>query len=457
MTRLLIQSGNRSLQGVLALTLGDDYEVRVEADKEKVKQALSKRQADVLILDLVDNNDTLKGALNYISELQVYKTPILAMTDDDSRSTAMALVEHGVYDYFRTPPHLLELKLVIRRAYEQAQLRRSLEEVSKKLHDLTSCDQLTGSTAQMQVVYDLIRRVSNLSAFVLIQGESGTGKGLVARAIHNLSKRAEAPFVTVSCGAIPETLIEAELFGSEKGAYTGSFRPREGYLEQAAEGTILLDEIGELGLPTQVKLLRLLQEKEFCRLGSSKPIPLRARVLFATHRNLAEMVKEGLFRQDLYFRVNVLTIELPALRERPEDITSLANHFLGQYAKTYQKPVQGIHPAAMEILVGHEWPGNVRELENVIQRAVILSEGQFIGTSDLPETLHARIPEEEQEPGDVSESSLEEQLKDYKVKLVNQALQASNGNKTVAARRLSITRAYLYRLLRLGETDSRVA
>jgi DNA-binding NtrC family response regulator len=455
MTRLLIQSRNRALEGVLSLTLGEDYEVRVEADQEKVKQALASSATDVLILDLVDGSYTLKGALNHISELQAYKTPILAMTDDDRRSTAMALVEHGVYDYFRTPPHLLELKLVIRRAYEQAQLRRSLEVVSKKLQDLTSCDQLIGSTAQMQVVYDLVRKVSNLNAFVMIQGESGTGKGLVARAIHNLSKRAESPFVTVSCGAIPETLIEAELFGSEKGAYTGSFRPREGYLEQAAEGTILLDEIGELGLTTQVKLLRVLQEKEFCRLGSSKPIPLRARVLFATHRNLAEMVKEGSFRQDLYFRVNVLTIELPALRERPEDISCLASHFADVYAKTYQKPVQRIHPRAMEVLLGYDWPGNVRELENVIQRAVILSEGGFIGASDLPEALQSTIPQEE--AGDVSDSSLEEQLKEYKVKLVNEALQASNGNKTEAARRLSITRAYLYRLLRLGETDSRVA
>ena len=237
------------------------------------------------------------------------------------------------------------------------------------------------------MVYDLIRRVTNVNAYVMITGESGTGKELVARAIHSLSNRAKHPFVAVSCGAIPETLIEAELFGHEKGAYTGSAGSRAGYLEQAGEGTLLLDEIGELSLQTQVKLLRVLQQREFTRLGSTRPIPLKARVLFATHRNLEEMVEAGTFRRDLYFRVNVMRINVPPLRERTEDIPTLSRHFLQRYAALYEKDVRDIRPSAMELLVEYDWPGNIRELENVIQHAVIVADDESISRSELPELI----------------------------------------------------------------------
>jgi DNA-binding NtrC family response regulator len=247
------------------------------------------------------------------------------------------------------------------------------------------CDQLVGSSEAALKVYDLISRVANLPAFVLINGESGTGKELVARAIHNLGARANRPFVAVSCGAIPENLVEAELFGHEKGAFTGSAGARPGFLEQAGDGTLFLDEIGELSLNTQVKLLRVLQQKEFCRLGSSRMIPLKARVLFATHRNLREMVNAGTFREDLYVRVNVVKIDVPALRDRSEDIPALARHILGKYAAEYGKHVRYIHPEAMELLMAHDWPGNVRELENFIQRAIILANGSSIGLSEIPE------------------------------------------------------------------------
>ena len=247
------------------------------------------------------------------------------------------------------------------------------------------CDQLVGSSKCAQKVYDLIGRVANLPAFVLINGESGTGKELVARAIHNLGARADRPFVAVSCGAIPENLVEAELFGHEKGAYTGSAGSRAGFLEQAGDGTLFLDEIGELSLNTQVKLLRVLQQKEFCRLGSSRMIPLKARVLFATHRNLRQMVDAGTFREDLFFRVNVVRIEVPALRDRPEDIPALARHILQKYAAEYQKPVRYIEPDAMEVLMAHDWPGNIRELENFIQRAIILANGNLHRPGRAPE------------------------------------------------------------------------
>jgi DNA-binding NtrC family response regulator len=295
----------------------------------------------------------------------------------------------------------------------------------------------------------MIRRVSTLSAFVLITGESGTGKELVARAIHNLGGRANHPFVAVSCGAIPETLIESELFGHEKGAFTGSNGARAGYFEQAGEGTLFLDEIGELSPNTQVKLLRVLQQREFTRLGSNRPIPLKARVLFATHRNLQAMAAAGTFRRDLFYRVNVVKIEVPALRDRPEDIPTLARHILLRYSKEYDKPVQDIHPDAMELLVQHNWPGNVRELENVIQRALILADGNVIGVADLPEEFRelGAGPADAFEIDTAGASSFEERMHEFKVRLVASTVAECDGNKSLAARKLRVSRAYLHRLI----------
>jgi len=327
MIRLLLYSDPK-LRSVLAATLGSDYSVATECNKEKVKELLATEQVDVLILDLDSTQSALAEQLVFLAEIKGSHVPIVVMTDDDRRSTAMQLVGHGVYDYFRKPPSIPELKFVVGRAHEHANLKRELEKAKNKLREAVMCDQLIGASGRAKVVYDLIRRVADLNAFVLITGESGTGKELVARAIHNLSRRAKLPFVAISCGAIPESLIEAELFGHEKGAFTGAAGARTGYMEQAGEGTLFLDEIGELSLQTQVKLLRVLQEKEFCKLGSNRSTPLKARILFATHRSLPQMVEEGTFRQDLFFRVNVLKIEVPSLQERLEDIALLANHFL---------------------------------------------------------------------------------------------------------------------------------
>jgi DNA-binding NtrC family response regulator len=292
---------------------------------------------------------------------------------------------------------------------------------------------------------------------VLVTGESGTGKELIARAIHNLGSRSSRPFVAVSCGAIPETLIEAELFGHEKGAFTGTVGAREGYFEQAGDGTLFLDEIGDLSLFTQVKLLRVLQQMEFSRLGSNKLIPLRARLIFATHRDLGKLVSEGKFRQDLFYRINVMRIDSPPLQEHPEDIPRIARHFLMQYGQVFQKPMADIEPDAMAVLQGYSWPGNVRELENVMQRAIILATGQTVRTEDLS------LNTQEDDGGDIDDivdigdfhpaGSFERQLRDYKIKLAVSAVRENNGNKTLAARKLCISRAYLHRLIRLAEPD----
>jgi DNA-binding NtrC family response regulator len=372
------------------------------------------------------------------------------MADDALRATAAELVRLGAHSYCRKPPSIRDLKALLQRAYEGFLVQRA-PYGAHPVEEIRSCDQLIGGSPQMQQVYDLVRRVANLNASVLVTGESGTGKELIARAIHNLGSRSGKPFVAVCCGAIPETLIEAELFGHEKGAFTGTVGMREGYLEQAADGTLLLDEIGELSPATQVKLLRVLQQREFSRLGSGRLIPLRARLIFATHTDLADLVAQGKFRLDLFYRINVLKLTAPPLQERVEDIPQIARHFLRQYSEQYQKLVEDIQPGAMALLQSYSWPGNVRELENVIQRAIIVASSETICENDLPLNIQS---ESVLNIGDYQPTnSFERQLRDYKVKLAMSAVRDNHGNKTVAARSLNISRAYLHRLLRLAEQD----
>jgi DNA-binding NtrC family response regulator len=347
---------------------------------------------------------------------------------------------------------------MLQRACETTSLKRQLHTVQQ--HEMPGCDRLIGTSPQMERVYQLVRSVTNLNAAVLVTGESGTGKELIARAIHNLGSRANKPFVAVSCGAIPETLIEAELFGHEKGAFTGTVAAREGYFEQAADGTLFLDEIGDLSLFTQVKLLRVLQQMEFSRLGSNRLVPLRARLIFATNQDLGKLVAEGKFRQDLYYRINVMSIVSPPLQDRVEDITLIARHFLHKYSETFQKPMQSIEPDALEMLQGYSWPGNVRELENIMQRAIILAPGQTVRMEDLSLDLQEQEEETPAFEGVVdiadyqSAGSFERMLQDYKVKIAMNAVKENNGNKTLAARSLCISRAYLHRLIRLAEPES---
>jgi DNA-binding NtrC family response regulator len=458
MIKIGLYSEDRTIHPLLSSALGKEFQIALESDQEGMDARVAAGECDVVIVDLSSDHDSLRERIDYSRRLIELNLPAIVMADDGLRSTAFELVRTGAFGYCRKPPSIRELKTMLSRAYETSLLKRQLHTVQQRLEEPGTCDRLIGSSPQMQRVYELIQRVTNLNAAVLVNGPSGTGKELIARAIHNLGARANRPFVAVSCGAIPETLIEAELFGHEKGAFTGTVGSREGYFEQASDGTLFLDEIGDLSLFTQVKLLRVLQQMEFNRLGSNKLIPLRARLVFATHRDLGKLVAEGKFRQDLYYRINVMRIDSPALQDHPEDIPRIARHFMRHYSSMFQKPMDSIEPEAMELLQNYSWPGNVRELENVMQRAIILAPGQIVRGEDL--TLN----NEETEGGDLEDvvdisdynpaSSFERLLRDYKVKLAVNAVRDNNGNKTLAARSLCISRAYLHRLIRLAETDA---
>ena len=453
MVKIGLYSEDRTLRPLLASALGKGFHVHFESDAEAMSSRVSSRECDVLIVDLNSNRDSMRERIEFSRQSIASNVPVVVMADDGLRTTAFELVRNGAFGYCRRPPSIRDLKTMLARACENSSLKQQLQSVQLRLEEPAGCDQLIGFSPQMKRVYQLIRSVANLNAAVLVTGASGTGKELIARAI--LGSRSSRPFVAVSCGAIPETLIEAELFGHEKGAFTGTVGAREGYFEQSADGTLFLDEIGDLSPFTQVKLLRVLQQMEFSRLGSNRLIPLRSRLIFATHRDLDELVAEGKFRQDLFYRINVMRIEAPRLQEHPEDIPAIAWHFLRKYSQSFQKPMDGIEPEAMEILRGYSWPGNVRELENVLQRAIIMAPAQTVRALDL--TLNAQ----EEEPSEVDDlvdiadyqpaGSFERQIQEYKVKLAVSAVRENNGNKTVAARSLSISRAYLHRLIRLAE------
>jgi DNA-binding NtrC family response regulator len=438
-----------ALQPLLSSALGREFQFSFESDEAGINRLLSEENCHVMILDLNSNHDSLKERIECARRMIASNVAWVIMADDGLRSTATELVRQGAYGYCRRPPSIRDLRIMLQRAYESSALKKQFDAAQQRLDAARDRDRMIGASPQMQNVHHLIDCVANIEASVLVTGESGTGKELVVRAIHNRGSRGNRPFVAVACGAIPETLIEAELFGHEKGAFTGTVGAREGFFEQTGDGTLFLDEIGELSLYTQVKLLRVLQQREFSRLGSNRLIPLRARLIFATHRDLGEMVAQGKFRQDLYYRINVMKIETPALQEHAEDIPHIATHFLRHYGQIFQKPMESIEPNAMEALQGYSWPGNVRELENLVQRAIILAPGKVLRLQDLPANLReeAVAPIEDCIPG----GSFERQLRDYKIRLAATAVKENNGNKTLAARSLSISRAYLHRLIRLAE------
>jgi DNA-binding NtrC family response regulator len=419
---------------------GEGYRVRIAGGGAECLRLAEAEPFDMALVDLrMPDLDGL-GVLKRLATIQP-GLPVVILTAFASIDTAIEAVRAGAYDYLSKPFRMEEIKVVVRRTLEARRLARENRHYRQELKARYGFESLIGQSHQMVEIYKLVARVANLDTTALIQGETGTGKELVARAIHYASARADRPFVVVDCAALPESLFESELFGHERGAFTGAQAARSGLLETSDGGTCFLDEIAELTAPLQAKLLRTLQERTIRRVGRNESIPVDIRVVAATNRDLRKLVAEGAFRDDLYYRLNVVTITVPPLRERPQDIPLLAQHFLDKFARGAGRSVKYLASEALVLLAGYDWPGNVRELEHVIERAVALSSSEILLPDDLPEHLRGRPEHALQLPA--ARMTLEEVKRWY----VNKMLEESGGNKLRAAELLGIDRRTLYRIL----------
>jgi len=356
--------------------------------------------------------------------------------------TAVEAMKAGAYDFLTKPVNLDRLEVLLKRAIRTQRLEESNQRLQKELNSKYGLDQIIGQSPNMETVFDIIRQVAPSKATVLIQGESGTGKELVAHALHRLSPRAENPFVAVHCAALSDTLLESELFGHEKGSFTGASEMRKGRFELADGGTLFLDEIGEIEPATQIKLLRVLEERSFERVGGMNRVEVDTRLLAATNRNLKRMVEEGTFREDLYFRLNVVQLTLPPLRDRRQDLPLLLNHFLLQFCQENAKELEGFTPDALETLTRYSWPGNIRELRNVVERMVVLARGSKLTLRDVPVEVKEDGPDKP--TGALKNATSMQQAEKQMIK---QALLDQKGNRTRAAEQLGISRRTLHRKL----------
>ncbi|MCP9448355.1 MAG: sigma-54 dependent transcriptional regulator [Nitrospira sp.] len=419
------------------------HQVSVAGSGEEALKLLAEEDYAVVLTDLRMKGMQGLELLNRIKR-EYPEVNVVLMTAFGSVDTAVEAMKHGASDYLTKPVKKDELIRVVERVIREAALRREVDRLRREIRKEYSFHQILGKSKAIQAVFDLIRRVADSPTNVLITGESGTGKELVAKAIHYNSSRKEAPFVPVNCAAIPEQLLESELFGHMRGAFTDAKTDKRGLFEEAQKGTLFLDEISELPLMLQAKLLRAIQEREIRRVGATKPIAVDVRIIAATNLNLADEVKNKRFREDLYYRLNVIELKLPPLRERREDIPLLVDAFLKKCAETGGKPVKGISEAALAMLMDYAWPGNVRELENVIERAVTLSRGEKISPDDLPPAVQGargdrRVLDE------AAEKSLP--LHEVEKEYIKKILEKTGGNKYQAAHVLGIDRKTLYRKL----------
>jgi DNA-binding NtrC family response regulator len=442
--QILLVDPDEAFSQVLQQVLGTAYRLHRVSTIETGMSQLDADEIGVVLLNL-DRPDTeeVDGlTLVQFNAERDSAAPVVAYGWDARGKKAIAAIQHGAFDFLEQPLDVHALKFALDAAFRRSILLRRLSAAQKML-PVSHVEGLLGNSKSMAQVNELIRKVSGVFTSVLITGESGTGKGVVARAIHDMSPRANKPFVAFSASAFPESLIEDELFGHEKGAFTGATQARRGRFEEAKGGTIFLDEIGDLALPLQVKLLRVLQERSLERLGSNVPQPVDVRIICATSRNLEKMVQEGTFREDLYFRISVVRIHMPPLRERSEDIPLLAEYFLKTFAKTHHKRVRGLTLGFLNALAAHSWPGNVRELQNVVERSLVLADGdEHLGVKDLPQEFQGLAV-----PVDAMAGTFHQLVRSFKRELVRSALRAQDGNRLQAARELGISRCYLHRLL----------
>jgi DNA-binding NtrC family response regulator len=363
--------------------------IQEASEGKQALEMISQLNPDLVILDI--NLPGMDGLAVLAEATQLNHSPlVIVITAYGSEKVAVEAMKRGAYDYIAKPFEIEDLRLTVARALEKLQLKEENLQLRTELEKRSGIGRILGQSSAMRKVFDLIEKVSQSDITVLIQGESGTGKELVAREIHHRSSRFGKSFITMNCAALPENLIESELFGHEKGAFTGAVKQRKGKFEIAHEGTIFLDEIGDMSLNTQSKVLRILQEKKFERLGGNETLEVDARIISATHKDLLTEMEKGNFRQDLYYRLKVIDITIPPLRERREDIPILVEHYIKEFAERHNKEVQGIDPDALKQIMEFHWPGNVRQLVNILERAVVLAARPILRTEDLPEDLNIR-------------------------------------------------------------------
>ena len=443
---LLVADDDASIRSLLKQLLSEEGFAVLEASTgievvEKVKES----SPDLVIMDVrMPELDGIE-ALSRVKATNP-KTAVLIMTAFGSSNAAIRAMELGAFDYITKPFELDKISHSVKRVLDYQDLTQEVEVLRDEISSLVQTERIVGNSPAMQEVYKTVGKVAKADATVLITGESGTGKELVAEALHFNSNRRSGPLVKVSCAALPESLLEAELFGHEKGSFTGAMTQRRGRFEMADKGTIFLDEIAEMTMPTQTKLLRVLQERKIERIGSNLPIKVDIRIVCATNKDLQKQVEQGKFRDDLYYRLNVINIHMPPLRDRKEDIPSLVEHFLAKHRYSATAQPAAISEEAIRRLIEYNWPGNVRELENVIERAVVLSRGQIITSRELPFGEHDAGEGEEGEGGEEKGDSsfFKKSVAQFEKDLIMKALRDANGNRSKAAEMLGIYRRLLY-------------
>ena len=448
-TTILVVDDDPAIRSGLRWSFNECYRVLEAGTRAEAVELLHRERVDVVLSDL-----RLPPAVNDITEgLAVVEAaramrlpvPVIVVTASEAKKAALEAVRRGAYGFFEKPFNPEEVRHIVHQAAHSHRLEQEIMRLRSELMGSRGFGHLIGASPALDATLKQARAVAKTTATVLLTGENGTGKELLARAIHEESARATGPFVAVSCAALPETLIESELFGHEKGSFTGAAQMRKGRFELADGGTLFLDEISELTPTVQVKLLRVLQEREFERVGGTKTIEVDIRLIAACNLDLEKEVEAGRFRRDLFFRLNVVPLVLPSLRQRQEDIPLLAAHFAAKAAEKHGRtPQPELDPELIEALVEYEWPGNVRELENIIERLVVLTTGPRLGVEFLPETMQRTLPKHAA-LGD--ETTLEGAMAAVKRRAIAAALKNEGGNKVAAARRLGISRSYLHRLI----------
>jgi DNA-binding NtrC family response regulator len=449
---LLIVDDEASILDFLSMLFeSEGFAVDVARSAAEAQRALAAKSFDLVLCDILMPDGNGLDLLKEIKSSSA-RTAVVMMTAYTSTKTAIEAMKLGAYDYVSKPFDVEELKIITQKALERAELVDENVYLRRELEQKYTFNNIIGKSSRMQTIFALVERIARTTSTVLVHGESGTGKELIARAIHFASPRATRRFLSINCGALPENLLESELFGHERGAFTGAVREKKGLFQEADRGTLFLDEIGELTPPMQVKLLRALQEKTVRKVGGNQEEPVDVRVITATNQNLESRLATGEFREDLYYRINVLPIHLPPLRQRREDIPLLVDFFLQKYSRQMDLPTRQISIEAMRLLEGYDWPGNVRELENVIERALALSHAETISTRDLPSQLLnnrrssldlAELPEEGLD--------LEAHLEDIRAQLMAQALERAGGVQTQAAELLRMSfRSFRYYAKKAG-------